>query len=58
MTPFNVDTSDYGVKSMTDRDWDFTEDMLDAPSDDLISIMEGMLEPDPNKVGMKRYGMN
>ena len=49
MTPFNVDTDDYGVKAMTERDWDFSDDMKAPPSDGLKSIMKGMLEPEPDK---------
>ena len=49
MTPFNVDTDDYGVKAMTEKDWDFSDQMKDKPSEDLKSFMSGMLEPEPKK---------
>lgn len=53
-TPFNVDTDDYGVKAMTEKEWEFSEDMKAPPSADLKSIMEGILEPDPtSRLDMK-----
>ena len=49
LQPFNVDTDDYGVKAMTEGDWEFSDEMKEPPSDGLKSIMKGMMEPDPNK---------
>ena len=48
MTPFNVDTDDYGVKAMKDKDWEFSDQMKSPPSDGLKEIMSGMLEPEPD----------
>lgn len=49
MTPFNVDTDDYGVKAMTEKDWDFSDQMKAPPSSDLKALMASVLEPDPKK---------
>ena len=42
-----MDTDDYGVKAMTEGDWDFSDQMKAPPSDGLKSIMKGMLAPEP-----------
>ena len=49
MTPFNVDQEDYGVKSMMEGRWNWTDQVKAAPSDGLNEIMTGMLQADPNK---------
>ena len=50
MTPFNCEAEDGGVKQMLDKDWEFsTEKMKAPPSEDLKSLMSGLLEPDFSK---------
>lgn len=50
MTPFNCEAEDGGVKQMLDKDWEFsTEKMKAPPSEDLKSLMSGLLEPDFGK---------
>lgn len=49
MTPFNCEVDDGGVKQMLDKDWEFTDKMKAPASEELKSIMSGMLEPDFSK---------
>lgn len=49
MTPFNCEVDDGGVKQMLEKDWEFTDKMKAPASEDLKSIMSGLLEPDFSK---------
>lgn len=49
MTPFNCESEDGGVKQMLAKDWEFTDKMKAPASEDLKSLMAGLLEPDFGK---------
>lgn len=44
--PFDTDKDDYGVKEMMNNEWDFGNCIRENASEELMSVMSGLLEPD------------